>query len=269
MKKLIVLIAVFTMTPIFAADAAKSTPTSEAIQLTEQLTIVSKKEHDENKEKFYKIDVTFPQIEGDSLSAKEKFFNKLVRDKIELKINQFKKYIDKDLPHMQTLPENVRHNTLDMDYDIDVIKPNDKFLVSVRLSTEGMQAGRAHPYHEVDVVNYNLADGKEITLKELFRPGSNYIKFIANYSRKNLENKLTDKWMINEGTKPVAINFQHWNLEEDDILITFSEYQVAPYASGLQEVTIPYEDLKKILSTKAPVFSCIEKACGFKEGRYE
>lgn len=262
MKK-IILITLFLIAPVFADNVAKPTFTSEAIQLTEQLAIVSKKEQEENKEKFYKIDVTYPQIEGKPLSEKEKLFNKLIYNKVELKIKQFKKYLEKDFSHMQTLPEAVRHNTLDIDYDIDVIKPNNKFLVSVRLSAEGMQAGRAHPYHEVEVINYNLFDGKEISFKELFKPGTNYIKFIADYSRKKLENKLADQWMIGEGTKPIAKNFQNWNLEGDDVLITFAEYQVAPYASGLQEVTIPYQDLKKILSTKGLIFSCIEKSCGF------
>jgi hypothetical protein len=75
----------------------------------------------------------------------------------------------------------------------------------------------------------------------------------ATFSHKKLSDTLQDKWMISEGTKPEANNFRNWNLEEDGILITFEEYQVAPYVYGAQEVEIPYSVLKSYLSANAPI----------------
>jgi len=62
--------------------------------------------------------------------------------------------------------------------------------------------------------------------------------------------------MVTQGTKPESKNFKNWNLQADSILITFDEYQVAPYVYGTQEVEIPYSVLEKILSAKSPIADC-------------
>lgn len=165
----------------------------------------------------------------------------------------------KDLSHMQSLPEEVQHNTFRVDYDIDVIHPESLSLISVRLSIEGMQAGRAHPFHAHEVLNFDLTHGKQLALKDLFKSRADYLNAIAKYSHTKLNQTLQeqDKWMISEGTKPNAKNYKNWNLEEDALLITFDEYQVAPYAYGPQEIEIPYSELKHLLSPKSPIFSSI------------
>lgn len=252
------LIMMFLGAPVFADS-------SETVQLNKELKVISQKTQEENKEKFYKMDIDLPQLEGNTLSAKEKLFNKLVQDKAQTKIDQFKQYVNQDLVHANTLPDNLRQNTLHIDYDIDVINPNHKIIISVRLTAEGMLAGHAHPYHNLEVMTYNLSDGKLVTLKELFKRDQHYLKFIADYSRKELEKKLQDKWMIGEGTKPLAKNFQNWNLESDDLLITFNEYQVAPYYEGMKEVTIPYSAMKTILNPKGLINDCVNKSCGLKQ----
>jgi len=61
--------------------------------------------------------------------------------------------------------------------------------------------------------------------------------------------------MIASGAKANPANFKNWNIQADSILITFDEYQVAPYTNGPQEVEIPFSELKNIFSPNALIIS--------------
>lgn len=249
--------------PIFAEWGTQTPgPESESVAITDQLKIVPKTIHDANQELHYKIDVNYPQIVGSDLPASAQLFNKAASDMANEEVQQFKKYVIADMPHMQTLPDDVKHNSLSIDYDIAVVKPANQTDISVRYSYEGSQAGRAHPYHKYSVLNFDLTNGKVLELADLFKPKANFLKFMASYASEKLTAKLEDKWMITEGTKPIAKNFKHWNLESDGILITFPEYQVAPYVYGAQEISIPYEKMKDIIAPDAPLFSCAQNTKG-------
>lgn len=213
------------------------------------------------------IKVSYPQILGDKLTANEEQFNQLILGMANDEIEQFKNYVKADFPHMKTLPKEVQNNYLDIDYDIDVIHPNKNTIVMVRLKIEGMQAGRAHPYHNYRVFNFNLDKGKVIGLADLFKPKTNYLKLIADYSRQQLLAKAPDSsvtQMIKQGTKLDPKNFRNWNIQNDTLLITFDEYQVAPYANGPQEVEIPYSVLKNILASDSEIQGCVmnPESCG-------
>src|SRR5437899_152995 len=80
----------------------------------------------------YNIDYTYPQITGESLSASALEFNRLVTDMVNTSVQQFKNYVKADMLHMQTLPDSVKHNTFTMNYVVDVIKPANQILISVR-----------------------------------------------------------------------------------------------------------------------------------------
>jgi hypothetical protein len=242
-------------------DIADEKPV-ETISLSSHEEIVATKNHEEDLAVPYTIDVNYPEISGDNLSIEAKEFNRLVSDLVSKNVQQFKKYVKADMPHMQTLPESVKHNSLLIDYDVDVIKPAKHIILSVRLNIEGMQAGRAHPYHQHQVLTFDLSKNKIITLKDIFKPHANYLNLFAKYANKTLNAKLQDKWMINEGTAPIAKNYQLWNLESDDILITFDEYQVAPYAAGPQEVEIPYSELSAVIAATSPIAPCLKDSKG-------
>ncbi len=246
------------------ATTATSAPTSdekktaETVTLDKGLEIVPTKKHEEDLTLPYIINVSYPQISGENLSAHAKAFNQLVSDTVTKSVQQFKNYVKADMPHMQTLPESMKHNTLSIDYDVSALKPANQIILSVRLSIEGMQAGRAHPYHQHQVINFDLSKGKTLALRDIFKPGANYLSVFAKYASQKLNAQLKDTWMIKEGTAPIAKNYQLWNLQGDSILITFDEYQVAPYVYGPQEVEIPYSQLKNIIAPKSPIAVCAE-----------
>lgn len=275
MKKLFLLSLLCCSFAVFADHAPNplfEQQINEAIIISNDLKVLPQTDREENAELHYNIDVDYPQLVGENLTAEAKQFNAKIKETVDAEVKQFKNYVASDKVHMATLPEEARHNDLEIDYDIDILEPSNKqTIISVRLSIEGMQAGRAHPYHRHSVFNFDLTNGKVITLAELFKPKTNYLQVIAKYSSKKLKEKLGDKEdkeiissLIEEGTKPTASNYQNWNLEDDDLLITFDEYRVAPYVYGAQEVEIPYSELKAIISPKAIIYPCVINPAGCK-----
>lgn len=228
----------------------------ETLMINDQLKVIPKTDHDEDATLHYTIDATYPQIAGNNLSPEAQQFNQTITHMISEQINQFKNNIKLDAVHMNTLANNLQRNTFSIDYDIDIIKPDANLsIVSVRLSMEGMQAGRPHPFHAHQVLNFDLTHGKTLTLNDLFKKNAAYLPLIAKYSTNTLNKKLQDKWLIADGTKADPKNFKNWNLQEDSILITFDEYQVAPYVDGPQEVEIPLAELKQFFASNAPVMA--------------
>lgn len=260
MKKLLLLATLlftsqfaFAATAIDTKDATSTDP--ETVVINKHLKVISKTQTEEDHGLNLTLNATYPQIVGTPLTEAAKNFNQHVTSMVNAEVEQFKNSVKRDLPHMKTLPEDVQHNTLSIDYDVDVIHPTPLALISIRLNVEGMQAGRAHPFHVYRVLNFDLSQNKELALSDLFKPDSNYLKSLSKYSSQQLTASLKDKWMIAEGAKANTTNYKNWNIQADSILITFDEYQVAPYTNGPQEVEIPFSELKTIFSPQALIIS--------------
>lgn len=230
----------------------------EAVYLNNTSKVVPKNKNEKNRSMYYSMDITYPQITGRGTTVAEQAFNERVNMIVNEEMQQFKNSVQLDVPHMKTLPREVRNNTFKIDYDIDVI--HELALVSVRFTIQGMQAGRAHPYRSHRVLNFDLVQNKELTLGDLFKSDAKYLDAIANFSSNQLKNTVNekDKWMIDEGAKAIAKNYKNWNIEKGALLITFDEYQVAPYVYGPQEVEIPYTHLQNLLSPQAQIISSIK-----------
>lgn len=243
--------AEFSMT----RDNAVTETEDETVYINAHLKVVPKKKFESNHSMHYSIDAIYPQITGLTMSDAERAFNARIMTMINEEMQQFKNSVKLDMPHMQTLPKEVRNNNFKIDYDIDVI--HELGIVSVRFVIQGMQAGRAHPYRLHRVLNFDLLHNKELSLNDLFKQNANFLQALSLFSSNKLKETIQekDKWMIDEGSKAVAKNFKNWNIEKDAILITFDEYQVAPYVYGPQEVEIPLSALQTLLSPQAQMIS--------------
>ncbi len=138
------------------------------------------------------------------------------------------------------------------------IKEHNDDLLSALLSVEQYIANAAHPSHPIAAYNYNLKTGQAITLSDLFVPGAKYLEALSNYCQKeliarNVKEKFSNKAAIQAGTAPKEEMFNVWNITADGLLITFPEYQVAPYVAGARTTVVPWNELKGIIDTKSAV----------------
>jgi len=125
--------------------------------------------------------------------------------------------------------------------------------VSLKLVTEAYIASSAHPYHLSVSYTFDLAAGKTLSLDGLFLPGASYLQAIADDCRAQLAARQMAEDIFAQGADPTPENYRVWNLTADGLLITFNEYQVAPYASGPQTVVVPYTRLKTLIDPHGPL----------------
>lgn len=111
----------------------------------------------------------------------------------------------------------------------------------------------AHPGLNSLTLNYDLSQGRELALSDLFLPDSNYLEIISMYCINELRKQPFAEASSLEGAQPTAENYRNWNIEPGGLLITFDAYQVAPGAAGPQKIVVPYSELTALIEPQGPL----------------
>jgi hypothetical protein len=126
---------------------------------------------------------------------------------------------------------------------IQLAPPGD--ILSIQFMVDGYSDGAAHPYHLTRVLNFDLETGQALSLDMLFRPDSDFLALIADFCSAELATRdIGFEYGFSGGADPLPENYRNWNLTYEGLLITFDEYQVAPYAAGMQQVLVPFDVLE-------------------------
>jgi Protein of unknown function (DUF3298) len=231
--------------------------TQQPIEFSATVRVVSKLIKEANKEKHYSFDAVYPQIEGDPRFDK---FNREARGLVMKDVAAFKtaETQSEEEPGAE-LPEETQTSTLDIGYDIRLATDD---LISVEFGEGQYSRGAAHPNSATAVLNYDVKNGKKLSLADLFSPNSKYLDVISAYcikalqerARKDSDEMLTDD-TIKTGASPRADNYRAVAITRKGLWVTFDPYQVAPYAAGPQFVMIPYSALKDIIKPGGPIAS--------------
>lgn len=252
----IVVIIVIAIMFFFTKEKKGDTPvinsTSTPPTLEQKMVVTSKTIKEDNKTAGYVVNVTYPQVSGLSHSDAEIKINKSIAAKVNLLVNDFKKS-NNDV--RDPLP-GAGPSTVDVSYNVQSNNtiPN---LVSIKLVESFFESGAAHPGHYIDTLNYNTSTGAEISLGDVFSNGAAYLNRLSEYTRVELQKKIGDNEnlypQITSGTEPVEENFATFIFADTGLLVVFQEYQVAAYAAGVQEILVPYSELKDILDQNGPL----------------
>ncbi|OLD27204.1 MAG: hypothetical protein AUJ04_04640 [Acidobacteria bacterium 13_1_40CM_3_55_6] len=208
-----------------------------------------------NKQSRFRIDVVYPQIEGDARFDK---FNKEARAMVTKNVAAFKtSETSNETDAGSEIPAETQTSTLDSDYQIRLAADD---LISIEFTESAYSRGAAHPNSYTTVLNYDVRNGKKLALADLFNAKSNYVKVISDYCIKDLKQQakkekdsmLTDD-MIQSGASARAENFKAWTITKQGLWITFDPYQVAAYAAGPQQVLVPYSALKDLIKADGPI----------------
>jgi len=206
--------------------------------------LMTKSIHENDPQKQYKIDISYPFIMGNHLNDSAIEFNQAIQYMMQNDIASFK--------------FNLRYSrspkTLYIDYNLTVIKPQHIPIISLRFNIGADK--NSIQYHEV--VNYNFKQGlgKNIPLASLFKPNSSYKSILDHY----MEDKLS---IIKDYRKRpskidvkynILLNEPQFNFQQNGLLLT---YDSAPY--GNQDVFVPYSALANIISNYSPIAVCVTK----------
>lgn len=156
------------------------------------------------------------------------------------------------------------------DFEITyTVERNDGKMFAVVFS-ESSFTGGAHPNDFSYAFNFLLPDGAQVFLPEIV-DGARGIARIGQLAAADLMANIasgpepaSDAESIARGTRPFATNFKSFVWLPNKLRIYFSSYDVASYAAGPQEATIPLSRLKDVIRpdwrAPAPSFDCRKAA---------
>ena len=237
-----------------ATPTAVPPPTSAAtatpLPLSQQVKLASVPAQETGTSPDYKITTQTPSLTG-SDDPRVKTFNDEMTAIVKSAVDDYKQKM-KDFG-----PAPIQaQSTFDLKYEQTAPAGN---IFSIKFTMEGYAAGMAHPYHVIRSANFDLEKGKDIALSDLFTANSDYLKTLASYCSTELSKRdigFTDTFK--QGADPTPDNYQEWTISSDGLVIIFNEYQVAPYVSGPQTVTVPYSELKSLVDPKGPLAGFIK-----------
>lgn len=109
-------------------------------------------------------------------------------------------------------------------------------------------SGGAHGMTDRHAYNYDLETGKTLSLKDLFMPGYEFKKMIDEAIAAEINQRPDDFFPAEYGFQGIAAE-QNYYLQNDTLVIYFNQYEIAPYAAGIQEFRIPLQDFRKGLNS--------------------
>ncbi len=112
--------------------------------------------------------------------------------------------------------------------------------------------GGAHPNSGYKSFTFDVKQGKELTLNDVFLNGTVPLDVISKLAQEDLKKQLgdmADPGMLEAGTTATTPdNYKNWALTPNSLVFFFDPYQVAAYAAGPQKVEIPFTTLNGLLA---------------------
>lgn len=203
------------------------------------LRLTTREELEESRELNYSLRRHLPVLgSGDSA------FNRHLATIVTPLVDQFRRDVTELRRTAQDRPDQLPASSLDIDHQIVAATPE---LLSILL-TVYTYSGGAHPNSQSLALTWDLRRNAMVELADLFLPGSNYGRIISEYCRRELRRlDLGNPEWFARGTSFSQENYQRWNPTRAGLRITFDTYQVAAYAQGSFEVTVPWSLLRPLL----------------------
>ena len=128
------------------------------------------------------------------------------------------------------------------------IKYNQNGLLSL-VFLEYQFAGGAHGSTIQSGYTFDLATGKQISLEDQFLPGVDYVSVISKEVKRQIDERGLTETLFEPFTK--IRPDQGYYLTNQGLVVFFQQYEIMPYAAGIQEFTIEYQDLQGMLKNQA------------------
>lgn len=222
-----------------ATSTATSTATTTQQDLSYKVLYQEKKETTST----YEISLRYPQLVGDNPSLKK--INDYLSSSINESAENFKRQVNENQDFNSNLPANMK-SALYIESDEAILQgyANDITVTSIPLTVSEYFAGAAHPNNALISHSFNLETGEKVEIGDLFTR-SDYESYLSQTTRNALkkyslngEPLNLDPAMIEGGTQPHEKNFSNFMLDDNQLIIIFNPYQVAPYAVGVLKVGV-------------------------------
>lgn len=203
---------------------------------SEKSSLVVDKNIKEEKS-YLNIDVKIPQIEGLDNKISEKVINRKILDFTNLWIKDVKEIADEYYGEPKNISPIFPYQLIS-NY---IIKRENKIL-SFYIDYYQFSGG-AHGATTKMPYNIDIITGKELLLKDLFIDGYDYEKVINKEIKKQIDKNSEFYFTGKDGFNGIKENQQYF-IDEENVIVYFGEYEIAPYVTGIPEFKIPISIFK-------------------------
>ncbi|MBC8631355.1 DUF3298 domain-containing protein [[Eubacterium] tenue] len=124
------------------------------------------------------------------------------------------------------------------------VKKNSDNMLSILIKYY-QESGGAHGFYENKSYNIYIEDGKILSLRDLFKESSDYVKVINEIIREKIKESQYGAYSF----KSISNN-QKFYIEDDKLVIYFDLYEIAPFAAGIPKFKIDINNISHILNEK-------------------
>lgn len=139
----------------------------------------------------------------------------------------------------------------DLDYSLDIIDEKHSYSDFISyVFYASIYTGGAHPNSVVFTTNFDSRQNKIITVDDLFK-NETVLNNVCEECRKKLKHQKNigkDESAVKimmDATYPNKNNYKNFMIGQNGITIYFQQYQIAPYASGVFQVEVPFDLFEK------------------------
>lgn len=207
---------------------------------TSEIKISEKEIKNENR--LVRVHLRIPVVSGlTDKTAENEINNTFLSDAIRFKASMEKQAEES---YQSSKINSIAYNKYDIETTYSV-KYNKNNLLSIPVIYY-QYTGGAHGISTQAGYNFDLETGKLLQLSDLFPKGFDYKKvideIILNYMKANKDKYFSEAINLFQG-----IDGMHpYYIQDKNLVVFFSEYEIAPYSEGIQEFGIPYSKLKFI-----------------------
>lgn len=129
------------------------------------------------------------------------------------------------------------------------VKNNQRGIFSVTMNNYAYTPQMAHGMTFLASVTADVQTGKLYTLRDLFKPGSDYVKVLSDMVRAQIKQRNIPTLQPFTTIKPE----QDFYLADKTLVLFFQLYEISPYYVGFPMFPISNYDLEAIMDEKGPL----------------
>jgi hypothetical protein len=149
------------------------------------------------------------------------------------------------LSQVKNVPANVQlEASYTGDFSVEFFKKN---LLVLELDAYDFPFGAAHGMPSRVYPHIDLVSGSFYELKDLFKRNSNYVKVLSDIIGNQIKTDPQYEYVFPDTYKGIKPD-QPFYVDENNLYIYFTPYEIAPYAAGFPTFKIPFKDIASIIN---------------------
>lgn len=230
-------------------------PSPTQVSTTSTSTVITDNERIvEDKKLKYEISIFEPTVSGHVNSAA---FNTMVSKMFSVAIDEFVVQSTSDYQEYKSEIEKVVGTASNLEL-IGTAKVFNNRYVSLVVSKNYYVFQTAHPAHIIETFLYDLEEQKVLGFSDIFSDTKKALSYISVHSKEQILSDLketnNEDSLEESGLEPVEANFNRYTINDMVIRFIFEEYQILPYAFGIQETIFTWEELRPLLTPEFKAF---------------